>query len=537
MSAQPAYVPQFRNVDNIGNALYNGLLYTYVAGTTTPQATYTDSTQTTQNTNPVVLNARGEASIWLNPLLTYKFVLQDQFGNTIWTQDQIPGGFVPGSQFIASVLAALLEPYTSAPILNSLAQTAAELAAGVTPVNYAYAPGDIRRYGALTSAGDNSTAILAAIAQAQQSTGTVTGASIYVPTGTWKHASALVVSSGPVRIYGDGIAASILQKTANVVSIAVNGSNLTLENIQILGTSGSDTNDGIQVNTTGHARLSQVASNHHGGHGINVLQANICYFGDITTAFNAGDGFRLTGSGGIQANANTILNVNSISNTGWGMNLVTANANMGTGLTLQSNTSGGINIQTCFGNMLGVYCEANTGPSINFASTCVAPNYGGNLITAAFWDTAPVFNSTSGNGNAVLTSRAGPAYQVGFSQVIPDLITFSNNTSAGGSPEGVFQISHANNLELDVVLSGFSATGKTKFSNAAGGSNLHGLQADNLVAVANAAGFGGAGVLSIGSGTATTATTGSSGAPPAQVLGYLVFNLAGNPIKIPYYNN
>ena len=44
---------------NNGTFLSNGLLYSYVAGSTTPAPTYTDSTGVTANTNPIVLNARG----------------------------------------------------------------------------------------------------------------------------------------------------------------------------------------------------------------------------------------------------------------------------------------------------------------------------------------------------------------------------------------------------------------------------------------------------------------------------------------------
>lgn len=45
----------------------------------------------------------------------------------------------------------------------------------------------------------------------------------------------------------------------------------------------------------------------------------------------------------------------------------------------------------------------------------------------------------------------------------------------------------------------------------------------------------GAGLLGIGTTTATSATAGSSGDVPAQVLGYLVMNLGGTAIKVPYY--
>jgi hypothetical protein len=64
------------------------MLYTYIAGTTTLQATYTDSTATTANTNPIILDSRGEANVWLGSAI-YKFVLKDASDALIWTVDNI----------------------------------------------------------------------------------------------------------------------------------------------------------------------------------------------------------------------------------------------------------------------------------------------------------------------------------------------------------------------------------------------------------------------------------------------------------------
>ena len=44
------------------------------------------------------------------------------------------------------------------------------------------------------------------------------------------------------------------------------------------------------------------------------------------------------------------------------------------------------------------------------------------------------------------------------------------------------------------------------------------------------------GQLGLGTSTATSAAAGSSGAPPAQVAGYLVFYIGKTPYKIPFYN-
>ena len=75
-------------IDAAGIPLAGGFLYTYAAGSTTPQATYTDSTSATANSNPIVLDSRGEANIWLSSS-TYKFKLTDANNTEIWTVDNI----------------------------------------------------------------------------------------------------------------------------------------------------------------------------------------------------------------------------------------------------------------------------------------------------------------------------------------------------------------------------------------------------------------------------------------------------------------
>lgn len=74
--------------DANGAVLAGGFLFTYAAGTTTPQATYQDANGSAANTNPVVLDAAGRANVWL-AALTYKIVAQDANGVTQWTQDNV----------------------------------------------------------------------------------------------------------------------------------------------------------------------------------------------------------------------------------------------------------------------------------------------------------------------------------------------------------------------------------------------------------------------------------------------------------------
>ena len=79
--------------DNNGDPLVGGKLYTYSAGTTTPQVTYTSATGVTPNSNPIILNGGGRvpAEIWLTDGLQYKFVLYTSTDTLIGSWDNIIG--------------------------------------------------------------------------------------------------------------------------------------------------------------------------------------------------------------------------------------------------------------------------------------------------------------------------------------------------------------------------------------------------------------------------------------------------------------
>lgn len=58
--------------------LAGGRIWTYEANSTTPKVTYKDPYGITPNTNPIILDAAGEADIYLNG--TYRFVVEDKTG-------------------------------------------------------------------------------------------------------------------------------------------------------------------------------------------------------------------------------------------------------------------------------------------------------------------------------------------------------------------------------------------------------------------------------------------------------------------------
>jgi Right handed beta helix region len=229
MTTQLSPLPVFRAWDNLGLPLVGGKLFTYVAGTTTKQATFTDSTGGTPNTNPVILNYRGEANIWLDPTKVYKLVLApstdtDPPTNPFWTVDQISGGSLsPSGSIIPTVDNLFTLGNTSfswanvyvgpnhAPIFDPVsgnigyyARTAAEIAASVTPVNFSYAPGVVERYG--TNATPGTTDMTAAIQNAANANATVIfQATTYLMAG--------ITLPSAVTFQGQGFGTVLLDKT------------------------------------------------------------------------------------------------------------------------------------------------------------------------------------------------------------------------------------------------------------------------------------------------------------------------------------
>lgn len=95
-AAYPVPEAKIQFLDNSGNVLSGGKLYSYSAGTLTPKSTYTDAGGGTPNANPVVMDSAGRANVWLGSG-NYKLILKTSADVTIWTVDNVPGvGYVNG---------------------------------------------------------------------------------------------------------------------------------------------------------------------------------------------------------------------------------------------------------------------------------------------------------------------------------------------------------------------------------------------------------------------------------------------------------
>lgn len=92
----PPMRQQFEDAN--GNPYVGGKLFTYAAGSSTKQSTFTDSTGLTANANPIILDSAGRtpSGLWLTAGLNYKFVLAlstdtDPPSSPIFTEDVVSG--------------------------------------------------------------------------------------------------------------------------------------------------------------------------------------------------------------------------------------------------------------------------------------------------------------------------------------------------------------------------------------------------------------------------------------------------------------
>ena len=83
-----------QTIDANGDPLVGGQIETYLAGSSTPAATYTDDSGSTPHSNPIILNSLGyptQGSIWLTGGVSYKFIIKSAAGVTLRTIDEIAG--------------------------------------------------------------------------------------------------------------------------------------------------------------------------------------------------------------------------------------------------------------------------------------------------------------------------------------------------------------------------------------------------------------------------------------------------------------
>ena len=178
-----APTPKLQFFDANGAPLAGGLLYTYEAGSTTPLASYTDSTGVSANTNPIVLDSRGEANVWLENAI-YKVALYSATNVLIWTVDNV-----------SSALALLAAPGGSALVGYLPAGTGAVETTVQTKLRQYVSVFDFMTSAQITDvqAGTLAVDVTSAIQAAIDAVFTAGGGGVFVPGGKYRITSSITI--------------------------------------------------------------------------------------------------------------------------------------------------------------------------------------------------------------------------------------------------------------------------------------------------------------------------------------------------------
>lgn len=391
-----------------GLPLVGGKVFTYAAGTTTPKATFSDSAGSVPNTNPIILDSRGEALVYWSG--AYKVVLQDALGNTLYTVDNY---VTDPAAIAAAALAAsnaTLQGSTGASLVGFQGSGTTTLRTVQDKLRDVIS---VRDYGAV---GDGVTDDTAAI-QAAFNALPIVGGKIVFPLGGWWRVEGTISITKACLVEGQGITnkTNLIKTTsANTpfFNVAIEG--VTLRDLSLTGIGKTAATSGYFAVTTTVAagrfmmervQISQVAN------GVSLL-SNIFTMRDVEVRDYkpaVGVGFQVDQSGVTDGVGEFS---NCVTQTAGGVN----------------SPYCGINLVHAVGIQIGDCKLMQSGISINIAPPT------GKAVTSI--DVVNTYCDTSINGGLVLSnSGAGSIQRLRFT---------SNWHSSSSSGSGIRIISGSN---------------------------------------------------------------------------------------------
>jgi len=327
--------------DNNGVPLAGGLIYTYAAGTTTPQATYTSSSGTIAQSNPIVLNSAGRVAVgevWVSEGVNYKFVLKDSTGTTIGTYDNINSTYVAGDlanttdPALGDALVGFRQSDSSGNLTGAVGRTVHQkLQESVSVLDFGADP---------TGVADSLAAFNAAIASFNDPVHTSRGGTIFVPRGYYYLSGTLDIKKH-INLLGDGVGydptttiwapVTYLRFPTNTTGIRIHssldsgdtnsGAYTQIKNLTIKSTTKGTTGHGIWASA--RVILDTLIISDFGKNGVNLVasagagtgNANCFRFDTVESSGNGNNGFYIEGS---DVNAGVLNNCIASSNSGVG---------------------------------------------------------------------------------------------------------------------------------------------------------------------------------------------------------------------------
>lgn len=234
----PVIKPQFFDDDGVVLAL--GKIGTYIAGTSTQTATYSDRDGNTANTNPVVLDASGRADIFLDSSIRYKFIVMDADDVPLYTVDDVymDAGDIeydPVVTYAAGSVGAAIDALENQDAYDipftQVGSGAVERNVGVK-LNESIS---VKDFGAV---GDGSTDDTAAI---QAAIDAAVNGEVFFPSGTYKITSTLYrkaptyAAGDVVYLRGEGSYASVISVVGDITGFACYGDTGTVGGMSNIG--------------------------------------------------------------------------------------------------------------------------------------------------------------------------------------------------------------------------------------------------------------------------------------------------------------
>lgn len=236
-------------LDNNGVILSGGKIYTYAAGTTTLQTSYTSSSGGTAHANPIVLDSAGRVpggEIWLTDNLIYKFTVETSAGVLLGTYDNVPG---------------INDININASTIEYDPPFAGAVTSGYTVSDKLSQYVSVKDFGAVGNGVANDTvAIQAAVTAAGY------GGGVYFPKGTYLVNTAINVPAvnggiSGVNFTGEGPSSIIKPSVGGFTSLFnVTGTQAKFTNLSLDSNSTNVTN-GIYANLSGNSDIACTVQN------------------------------------------------------------------------------------------------------------------------------------------------------------------------------------------------------------------------------------------------------------------------------------